>query len=237
MSLLLAALLAVPTGAQVPGGGERMGGGAKRLVAGALLKLPELGFPDSCLAGAIATVNIYKDPRLKTDPPQGRDGYYNHWTFYFNSPEPKPFIVPVDVEDRVGEGPEDPFSPLGRYGLYEHTVNREEFYDKTCITDLSEDSGRAVETAFARGLPVNMSEPYFLHLRYAWSAASPFWREKLLRGKTFWVVEPAEEGIGRSYYVDARSGKFLMKGPRIGRKTVGDLKFRHRESAGNDPTK
>ncbi len=199
-------------GAQPTGSNERLGGSAKRLLAGALAFLPTVGYPDACFTGAKAVANIYTDPRVAG---QGRAGYLNNWTFFFSSPPPKPGIVPITVTEPSGEPPLDPFNPNRTYNEYEHKPNSDRWEDTECITDLVVDSGRAYAAALKHGLAINPNDTYLLHLLRASNASSPYWKDKRLRRRTFWIVETDQGDEPNSRYVDALTGVVIKAGPRV----------------------
>ena len=208
--MMLAALLLLCLGARAGELPEPRGDGAQRLVAGALKIAKRQWHADACLAG----IELYVERRC--DVHDGRPGRYNDFSFYFFSAAHPRDRYKVEIKDPV-----DPRNcPGARLGEYKGaTAEYSDEYEKSCIREMSLDSGGALGIAELVGFP-GASEPLIVYLRAAPDEASVFWKFPELRGKTFWEVV---DGFSRSASkmgfknaaIDAKTGKVLLQDKRL----------------------
>lgn len=218
-ALLLALALPLPAAAATGESGTldpAALGGATAPLLGALNHV-RVKHERACLSGIRAFVNVYVDPN-KGSPrpdPNCHAGAYNRFRYYFYSPD-KPKRIIVETYQPIGSGP---ICMAPRYGYFDSsypgdTEDRIDDVRSTCIADFDVDTGRALGVAAENGLPLGTLSAYELLLRFAETRAEPDWKDKLLRGKTFWAVSLGEKSSRLEYLVDARTGAFLKSRPR-----------------------
>ncbi len=216
-ALLAVLLLGGPAAAQTSGSLDTsVAGGATNLLLGAINFMRKEGHERACMSGMRAFLNDYT-PEQKDDP-RSRAGSVNTFRYYFYSPD-KPHKVSLEIRQPIGGGP---YPPIGRYNEYDPhyvgegktsvdgPIEKSDVRD-TCISEMAVDTDKAMAVAAANGLPLGTITEYRADLVRAAGPDEPDWKDKALRGKTFWLVAIAEPKMKtvREYIVDAVTGKFI----------------------------
>lgn len=134
-------------------------------------------------------------------------GYFNGVTAHFKAPARPRFSVQVNEPN--GKGPNDPTFLLYHYML---RVDGDEAVGHSgCIADLEVSYTQALAAAVRMGLTLGEDNSQFLELRSARDRTEPGWKDRRLRGKTYWRVVESLKGRNNEYYVDAVTGKALHR--------------------------
>ena len=200
-------LLAAPTqaGENADPGGSSMGS----IIMGSWKEAEREGHKDFCFAGLAVGMNNYREAQLAANEKEKAEmsGYFKIVTTYFITPGLPKFSV--TVREPNGKGPDDPIFPLYNYSV--HIDGAETVGHAQCIAKLEVSYAQAVGLAAKEGLILAEGNSQFLELRMASDPSEPGWRDKKLRGKTYWLVAETIGGRVKEYYIDAVTGKVLRK--------------------------
>ena len=213
LPLALAAALCPPARAadNADPGGSSMGS----MIMGSWKQAEREGHADFCFTGLTIGMNFYRRAAIAKDDKEREQlsGYFNSVTVHFSTP--KLPLFSVQVYEPNGKGPTDPTFPL--YNYMKHIDGDQTIGHRDCIGKLEVDYAKALATAAKMGLVIGGGNTQYLELRMASGPSEPGWAVKKLRGKTYWFALEMVKRRSNEYYVDAVTGKPIVKLAATGR--------------------
>lgn len=214
LPLALAAALCAP--ARAADNADPGGSGMGSLIMGSWKQAEREGHRDFCFTGLTIGMNFFRKAQIAKDDKEREQlsGYFNSVITHFSTP--KMSLFSVQVYEPNGKGPTDPTFPL--YNFMNHIDGDQTIGHRECIAKLEVDYGKALLAASKMGLVLAGGNSQYLELRLASGPAEPGWSIKKLRGKTYWFALELVKGRSNEYYIDALTGKALLKLSATGRK-------------------
>ncbi|MBI3507672.1 MAG: hypothetical protein HY059_22790 [Proteobacteria bacterium] len=197
--VLIASAAGAQSGRTIP-----PGDGVFRLLPGAIAEARAHGYKDACFSGV----------RLRTNQPSGLvDSPVNEFEFYLFSPSKPRDAIEVDYSEPIRPVERDPFADdLYKYRL---KLGGPKNDLRACYPRLAVDSGDALASAFAAGVPHQGNEFYFIELQEGAKAdpavGSDIARWPSLRGRVYWKIDVTISDRGYKVFVDAKSRRILAK--------------------------